>query len=423
MPLESQKISVYGISIGMYITKLDKPWADTSYPIEGFYLKESDEIRKLKLICRHVYIDIEKSRSSNGSKLKQTAKKVFKKELLIPNKIHYENVIPFKKVLKKAIKNHQQLQHCVNYLFSHFEKSSLNNVEQVRETVSSTVKNMIDNPDALMWVARTRENDDYTYNFILKQTIWSIATARQLGMNKADMERLALASILSGIGKSRLPKEILSKENKLNAAQFKVYQKHVNFTVSILKTMKKIKPQVVHIVQNHCEYIDGSGYPNKIRGSEIYVASQIIGLAAFYELNSSPRDNSVAISPNETLEVINMNKGKKFNSNLVEAFIRAIGIYPTGTLVQIDNGEIAVIVETQEKKHTKLRLRPDIIILRDIMDNKVSQHKLIELSSDDNTLKITQSLSIGSYGIQLSEINSAIRKSNNLWSLKRVIGF
>ena len=432
MPVKTQKISVYSLLIGMFIYKLDRPWADTNYPLEGFYITNSDEIRKLKLVCRYVFIDEKKSNDEYkkqqkrlGVKELQTSTKtvVKKKTLRVANKQDYANVIPFKKVLKKAIKNHQQLHHTVNYLFSHISNHHIVKVDQIKEVLTSTVDSMIDNPDALMWVARTRDNDDYTYNFVLKQTIWALATARELGMNKADMERMALASILSGIGKSKLPKNILLNENKLNARQFSIYQNHIAYTVGILKQMKNIHPQVIHIVQNHCEYIDGSGYPNKLKGDDIYLASQIIGLAAFYEINSAPRDLSRAVSANETLDKINENKDKKFNPELVEHFVQAIGIYPTGTLVQLDNGEIAVIVETQDKQHNQFRLQPNIIVLRNTMDEKNNKQTIIKLSSPKNKLKIVQSLALGAHDINLKEINEAVFKYNHTWSLKKAIGF
>jgi HD-GYP domain-containing protein (c-di-GMP phosphodiesterase class II) len=432
MAVRTQKISVYSLLIGMFVYKLDRPWADTKYPLEGFYITNVDEIRKLKLVCRYVYIDEDKSNDEYNkqqkllrNKKQQTSTKtaVKKKTLKITNKQDYSNVIPFKKVLNKAIKNHQQLHHSVNYLFSHISNHNMVKVDQIKQVLTATVDSMIDNPDALMWVARTRDNDDYTYNFVLKQTIWALATARELGMNKADMERMALASILSGIGKSKLPVDILLKENKLNAKQFSVYQKHIPYTVRILKQMKNIHPQVIHIVQNHCEYIDGSGYPNRLKGGDIYLASQIIGLAAFYEIHSAPRDLSRAISANEALDKINENKDKKFNAELVENFVQAIGIYPTGTLVQLDNGEIAVIVETKEKQQNQLRLSPNIIVLRNTMSEKNSKQRLIKLSSPKNKLKIVQSLALGTHDINLSEINEAVFKYNHLWSLKKAIGF
>jgi len=427
MPVITKKISVYSLTIGMFVYKLDRPWADSNYPLEGFHIQSADEIRKLKLVCRHVYIDerLDKSIDKKQVRLiKKEKKKIkIKKIIKLPNQQNYSNVVPLKKVLKKAIKNHQQLHQTVNYLFTHIHNHNIIKVNQIKEVLSSTVNNIIENPDALMWIARTRKNDDYTYNFVLKQTIWALATARQLGMNPADMERLALASILSGIGKSKLPKEILLNEQQLNVKQFSIYKQHVNYTVNILKKMKKIHPQIIHIVQNHCEYIDGSGYPNKLKGDDIYLASQIIGLAAFYERSNTPRDLSRAVSPNESLEEINRNKGNKFSAELVEKFIQAIGIYPTGTLVQLSNGEIAVIIESKEEAKKQQRLSPNVIILRNTMDEKVNKHNVIKLSSEKNNLTIVQSLPLGSHDIGVNEINEAVIKYNNSWDLKRIIGF
>ncbi len=431
MAIQTQKISVYSLIIGMFVYKLDRPWADTDYPLEGFHIKTANEIRKLKLVCRYAYIDIERSLAPPNNKpqknatLSYTSKKsknsVVKKVIKFPNQKSYNSVIPLKKVMKKAIKNHQQLHHSVNYLFKHISSQNIVNINQVKQVLSSTVDSMIDNPDALMWIARTRDNDDYSYNFVLKQTIWALATARQLGMSRVDMERLALASILSGIGKNKLPIKLLINEYKLNAKQFSVYQKHIQYTVNILKKMENIHPQIIHIVQNHCEYIDGSGYPNKLRGDEIYLASQIIGLSAFYEINNNPRDLNRAVSPNETLEKLNANKDKKFNGELVENFVQAIGIYPTGTLVQLNNGEIAVIVETKDPNQ-KLRLHPNIIVLRNTMDEKIIKQKLIKLSAAQNTLKIVQSLPMGTHDIGVKEINDAVYKYNHVWELKQIIG-
>jgi len=431
MPIRTQKISVYSLTIGMFVYKLDRPWADSNYPLEGFHIKSADEIRKLKFICRHVFIDetldlfkqknkAEKGKKSTKTKKENTEIRV-KKIIKVPNQKKYANVVPLKKVLKKAIKNHQQLHQTVNYLFTHIHNHNIVKINQIKGVLSTTVTNMIENPDALMWIARTRDNDDYTYNFVLKQTIWALATARQIGMNQADMERLALASILSGIGKSKLPKDILLNEQKLNVKQFSIYKQHINLTVNILKNMKDIHPQIIHIVQNHCEYIDGSGYPKKLKGDDIYLASQIIGLAAFYERSSTPRDLTRAVSPNEALDEINSNKGKKFTTELVEQFVQAIGIYPTGTLVQLNSGEIAVIVESKDEEQQ--RLNPNIIILRNTMDEKTKKHNLIKLSPSEKQLKIVQSLPIGTHDIDVNEINEAVYKYNHSWDLKRIIGF
>jgi len=427
MPIRTKKISVYSLTVGMYVYKLDRPWADSDYPLEGFHIKSAGEIRKLKFICRYVFIDESLNLSKEKRKVKVLNKDKIeikvKRIIKVPNQKNYSNVVPLKKVLKKAIKNHQQLHQTVNYLFTHIHNHNIVKINQIKGVLSTTVNNMIENPDALMWIARTRDNDDYTYNFVLKQTIWALATARQIGMNQADMERLALASILSGIGKSKLPKDILLNEQKLDVKQFSIYKQHVNLSINILKNMKDIHPQIIHIVQNHCEYIDGSGYPNKLKDDEIYLASQIIGLAAFYERSSTPRDLSRAVSPNEALDEINRNKGKKFTAELVEKFVQAIGIYPTGTLVQLNNGEIAVIVESKDEEKQQQRLNPNIIVLRNTMDEKTKKHNLVKLSSSESELKIAQSLPLGTHGIDVNEINEAVYKYNHNWNLKNIIGF
>ena len=200
------------------------------------------------------------------------------------------------------------------------------------------------------------------------------------------------------------------------------YQRHVNFSVEILQKMKNLNPKVINIVKNHCEFIDGSGYPNNLKENEISLESQIISLSSFYEKHISPRDLSLASSPNETLEKINAYKGRKFNSELVEYFVKAIGIYPTGSLVQLSTGEIAVIVQTKESLQSQFRLCPNIIVLRDTMNEINASSKLIKLSEAKNEVSLVQSLPMGTNDIDIHEINHAVYKYNHNWKLKNIIG-
>jgi|GEM_PF-207104 len=429
----TKKLSVYELSIGMYICRLDRPWASTDYPLEGFYITSKDEIYKLFELCEHVYIDQQLSheniplkpknrRKSKNNTRSTTAKRTTRVKTDYPLRIKdqksYSIYRPFKKEVSNAKKRHRDLTKSINSFFNKITEQKVPQIEPIKKVVAQTVDSIVANPDAMMWLVRTKKSDDYGYNFVLKQTIWALAIARQIGMNKSDMQHLALASILSAIGKNKIPLKIVQKEPHFNAKEFNQFKQHVDYSVNMLQQMKNIPPQVIMIVAGHCEFINGTGYPKGLSGRQIPVSSQILGLSSFYESLSCPRDIHSATSPNEAIDIVFEQRDKKFHKELVEHFIQAIGIYPSGTLVQLNNGEVAVIVDHSEDA----RLTPKVMILRNKQNLKPKKQKVIDLLKYQDKFAIQQSLPVGSYGIVNEEITDAVLNIHNKWSFKNLIG-
>jgi len=433
MVVITKKIFVFDLKIGMYVSRLDRPWAGTDYALEGFYIKTKDDIRRLISLCEHVYIDEGLSqvavsrpkltRSPNtgsGLAVKKTIpKRSANYTIKVRDQQHYQQTRTFKKEVKNAKKQHNDLKKSIGQFFNKITEQKIPHLDPIKKVVNKTIDSIVSNPDAMMWLVRTKYNDNYAYNFVLKQTIWALATARQVGMNKTDMEYLALASILSGIGKNKLPLALIKKEPNFNGKEFAIFKQHINHSINILQQMKNVPSQVIMAVENHCEYINGTGYPKGLSGNHIPITSQILGIAAFYESLSCPRDLSKAVNPNDAIDRVFEQRNKKFHTQLVEHFIQAIGIYPTGTLVLLDNGEVAVIVEQQES----LRLTPQVMVLRDRNNNTPEKQKIIDLRQYKDQLKIQQSLPVGAYGIENQEIVDAVLDLHNSWNLKSIIGF
>jgi len=433
MVVITKKISVYELLPGMYVSRLDRPWGSTDYALEGFYIQNKDDIYKLFSLCEYVYIDEELSqvnvaikahiKPTSCSKKQHSIKKTPAKlntnyPIQIRDKQHYSSSQTFKKEVNNAKKRHNDLKKSIGHFFNKITEQKIPHIEPIKKVVAKTVDSIIANPDAMMWLVRTKKSDDYSYNFVLKQTIWALATARQVGMNKTDMQHLALASILSGIGKNKIPLKIVQKEPNFKGKEFTIFKQHVEHSIAMLRQMKNIPSQVIMTVENHCETINGTGYPRGLSGKHIPIASQILGIASFYEFLSCPRDITQAISPNDAIDKVFEQRNKKFHQELVEHFIQAIGIYPTGTLVQLNSGEVAVIVEHQES----LRLTPQVMVLRDRKNEVPQKQNIIDLRKYQGKLAIQQSLPLGTYDISNQEITDAVFNLHNGWNIKRIIG-
>ncbi len=130
----------------------------------------------------------------------------------------------------------------------------------VKRTATAVVDSVVRNPDALLWLTRLHEKDTHSHNRSLRTSIWVIAFARHLGLEKEKMNNLSIALLLCNIGKAKLPRELLEKEDKLDGEDLREYQKHVDLTLDALKIMGRTPQAIITIIRAHCAHgTDGAG--------------------------------------------------------------------------------------------------------------------------------------------------------------------
>ncbi|MCW8931190.1 MAG: DUF3391 domain-containing protein [Gammaproteobacteria bacterium] len=446
MAVNSKKVDVNALTQGMYISKLDRPWIETSYPIEGFYLQNLEDIKKLSSICRFVYIDIDLTKlhidisqldspTTSGmtgqsieptfappNRISTTERSQLKKNKIVlkREKTLYAERIPFEKEFKTANKLYENITQTANEVLKQVELGKYFDIQKVNQSASIMVDSIIRNPDAFLWLSRLKEKDTHTHNRSIRATIWAIAFGRYLSLPKKELTELSIAVLLANIGKARLPRELLEKSDHLEGAELSVYQKHVSISVKLLKIIGKFSENIIEIIASHCERYDGSGYPRKLSQDNIILPAQIAGLVCYYEKITNQRNSDNSLDATRAMEHLYKLRNNKFQEELVEEFIQSIGIYPAGSLIELNSKEIAVIVE-QNEHH---RLLPKVMILRDSEKNTVNTLKILDLSTFEaqNGVcpKIINSLPLGSYGIDSSEIIKSIQKADKNWIMKKL---
>ncbi len=443
MAVKSKKVKITDLVKGMYVSRLDRPWIETSYPIEGFYIQNDEDIRKLSSLCKHVYIDVDLTRlrldpshlaidAEHSPKLtiEDIREKVSKppspsdgptrSTIRRPLKPLYIERVPFEKEFKTANKLYETLSHTAEEVLQEVSSGKSVNVEKVNQTASSMVDSIIRNPDAFLWLSRLKAKDTHTHNRAIRSTIWGIAFGRYISLSKQDLNDLSIALLMSGIGKAKLPRELLEKADELTGAERSIYQKHINYSVKLLRQMGAFSSTVINIVASYCERFDGSGYPRKLQGSQIFFPAQIAGIVSYYEKITNHRDPEKSLDATRAMEQLYKLRDSKFQGELIEEFIQSIGIYPAGSLIELNSREVAVIVEQNEQ----YRLLPKVIILRDQDKKPVSKFKILDLSifdqSDKYRPKIINSIPLGSYGIDAQEILDCILQTDKGWLVKRL---
>lgn len=396
MGIKQVKLNVNELTIGMYVSGLDRPWSQTPFPLQGFYLRDLDEINQLKTLCNHVYIDVEKGRGPIAANLKnlgpsglrgrisgRETKNSVLTEPVAPLKIQrnlYREVQPLQKEVKKARQLHQKVYGAVVEVLDQLERNQLQSASlgETKRVASEMVDSVLRNPDAFTWLSRVQEKDEYTYSHAVRSSVWAILFGRHIGLPKRDLDVLALGVLLKDVGKVMLDGDLLSKVERTPAEE-KVYESFVDLGADILRKTPGVEPRVISVVKTHCERLNGSGFPLRLQGDKIPLLGKIAGIVTFYDHVTNPRGSVHPIAPSKAVAKLYELRNIQFQEELVVEFIRAIGLYPTGTLVELSTGEVGVVVEQNFER----RLKPKVMLVLDACKIPLDEPTLLDLSEDD----------------------------------------
>ncbi len=426
MHLSTQEIPVHNLQIGMYVSRLDVPWVQTPFPIQGFHISKQEELDQLALYCNKVYIDRFLSKIDVRSNLSLTPKKFIDKDKvdsktkrLMSEKARFkpavENYITSSKLRKevnKANDLYSNVSGRMSTIFRDMMQNGLINISEVRSASTEMVKSVLRNPDALAWLCRISDDNKALHEQAVRSAIWGIIFARHLGLSKHDLRDVGTSLLLAPIGKCKLPRELLF--GKLTAEEATLFQSHISLTLEETEKLFSTSHQVNYILSSYCERNNGSGYPRNLIGNRIPFLARVAGMAHYYEELINPLPGTEALTPVEAISNLYNERGNLFQNEMVESFIQAIGIYPTGSLVKLTNNSVALVMEQPSNS----RLRPRVVIVKDGMNVKLDKPQVIKLSDNPTDrfgmpLQIEKSLKSASIDINSAELHDKLFVKNN----------
>jgi len=277
-------------------------------------------------------------------------------------------------------------------------------LDEVQEVVDEMVESIVRNPDALMWVARLREQDIGAYGHGLQVSVYLTAFGRHLGFPKPLLASLAQIGLLLDVGKIRLPREILEKQGRLTPEEFEQVKEHVRHSLDILSETPNFDPEVLQGIAQHHERMNGSGYPGGLMGDEIAVTGRMAGIVDCFAALINHRPYASAVSSYEALRSITGWGGDYFHEPLVQQFVSSVGVFPVGSLIELSSGEVAIVVS-----HNKLRrLKPRVLVVTGPDKQKLPHPAMVDLLYDPRVgeaenVFIKRGLAAGAYGLDLGE--------------------
>ena len=237
-------------------------------------------------------------------------------------------------------------------------------IRQATRLAQSMVDLMTENESVFMTLSTIRDYDDYTFTHSVNVAILSLCLAKHINVPKQSLERLSLCGMFHDLGKIDIPKSVLYKEGKLTDEEFKQVQMHSLFSVQHVATLRASRSRKASMLlppfEHHLKF-DLSGYPQTHRQNPISLFGRILAIADVFDAITSPRIyRPTALSPDRALIFMHKGTGTDFDPLLLKAFTEMIGVLPLGTILELDTGEMAVVLNSGESAHP---YRPSAIVL------------------------------------------------------------
>ncbi len=421
--IQEVKCSVDGLVRGMHVCRLDRPWIETPFMLAGFTITSDEEIELLKKYCQHVYLDVEigiapepehwvsktnrlplitveeeqpparRGQPADKERSRQNRYDQYRQR-------DYETQTSFTEELDTARIVHKQLHNQTERLLADLQSGHKLDFDALRDNVYDTVESIIRNPSALMLLVQLEKSDRYSYSHALGTSVWCAEFGRHLGLEKSEIQELALGGLLLDVGKTKLPQDLFTKTD-FNGKDRELIRTHVARSLDILVETGNVEPTVMTMVATHHERYNGTGYPNQLAGEQIPVTGQIAGIVDSYDAMTTKRPYMERVySPHEAVSQIYTWRDQLFDADLIEKFIQTIGIYPAGSLVELDNGEVALVISINNQR----KLSPTVLLLLNEQKKPRPEPSYLDLSKTREPRRVMKGLPPGSYGVQFEEI-------------------
>lgn len=394
-----REITVDELRFGMYVARLDRPWTDTPFMFQGFVLRSEKQLEALKKYCKKVYVDPEKVDRKADEEANARAAAAVRGTTV------YANVTTVEVELPRAEKAYQRSAVVVTEISRTVPTKGVIDSERTQQASAQITESVERNPDAITLLAKMQEKGGGVLNRAVEVSVMMAVFGRFLQYSREQLMVLSALGLLQDVGKLRLPEALLNKTTPFTSDEEVLYRTHVNQSVEILSKTSGLPPDFPGLASLHHERFDGSGYPRGLRGNAISLLGSIAGLVDAFDMLVAPEPWGVNMAPSAALGVLFKNRGEKFPPGLVEQFIQCLGAFPVGSVVEMQTGEIGVVIS----QNLVRRLQPRVMLVQNAKGDPINPHLVLDLMREpmataDEPYRIRRTLDSGIVKIDPKEL-------------------
>jgi HD-GYP domain-containing protein (c-di-GMP phosphodiesterase class II) len=398
------KIDVKDLQIGMYVSKLDKPWLESEFLFQGFELMNQADVDAVKKECKFVFIDIEKQNKHHKVKF------ALPKEPKADSSA-YERRSSFTNEIEKTQEVFQKTSSLVKSFMDGAALGRGINVDIAKKAVAECVECVLKSPDAILWMTQLKNRDLYTAQHSMNVCLLAILLARQMKLSVDELNQVGLCGMMHDMGKMLVPLEVLNKPGRFEPHELALMNKHPEYGRNLLIKSKDMYGGAIDVAYSHHERMDGKGYPRGLTGEHLSQETRIVTIVDMYDAMTSDRVYQKGRSHRDAIDDMLKMRGSHLDPGYLIKFIEALGLYPAGSIVEMSNGEVGVVTEV-DPTH---QMQPKVMLCLD-EDKKLRPPRHIDLLKLDldahgKNYKIKRLVNGRDHGIDNETINSYLQKS------------
>lgn len=369
------RIAVNELQTGMYLHKLDVFWLKHPLVRNEMLLSDAVQINAIQESgVREVWIDLSRGRAPQVTQPVEQAA-VADIPVYVPQSVAADAAVTLQSEMALAHKICQAAKGTVMALFGDARLGNTIDAQSTVPLVDDIAGSLNRHPAALLSVVRLKSHDDYTWLHSVAVCALMLSLAAQLELDEEQTKRAGMAGLLHDVGKAVVPLAILNKPGKLTEEEFEVMKYHPLAGAELLR-LSGAGEDIQDVALHHHERMNGSGYPHGLRANGITLLSRMAAICDVYDAVTSDRPYKAGWNPACAMHQMASWQGH-FDRKLLYAFVKAVGIYPVGSLVRLSSGRLGVV--TEPGAHSLLQ--PKVCVFFSLNSGKRLTPHVIDLAS------------------------------------------
>lgn len=397
---------------GVYVAELDRPWVETPFLFQGFRIESEQELQMLKQHCRFVYADLGRSRrdavesirdeaarrraakraqssqaaeTEKAGRRRRPSRKRASEDALrqctgaVVEDVAYPDRARFATLVQHANSVRVDALEAVDRTFEQARRENAIDAVMARSAAEEMAATVLQDPAASLWLTHLRDRDAYLATHSVNVCILALAVGTHMGFSRGALLQLGLGALLHCVGRVRVPQEILDKPGPLEQHEMDMVRRYPEHGFALVSESGGVPDLARKVVRFHQERWAGHGYPRGLFGENVPMMALITGIADAYDAMTSDRPYRGAMSPEEALHILYENAEREFGAEVVQAFMRVVGAFPVGSVVELDNGALGMVVGLRPGAG----LWPTVLMLRTPDGAPYEKRLLLNLSASD----------------------------------------
>lgn len=382
-----KKTHVRNVRLGMFIHEICGSWMEHPFWKRAFLLASDDDLKTLQTCgIQEVWIDTEKgvdvATDVAALSAQEEEQKVDAELSRVANEARAVPRVPIQQEVQRARAVLSKGKAAVTSMFNEARMGKAIQISDAEPLVDEISNSIARNPEAFLNLARLKDVDNYTYMHSVAVCGLMIALGKQLGLTGNDLKNAGIAGLMHDVGKALIPDEVLNKPGKLTDEEFEIIKTHSRKGWEILNFAEGANEVAQDVCLHHHERVDGTGYPERISGDNLTLYARMGAICDVYDALTSNRCYKNGWEPAETIRKMAEWRNGHFDERVFHAFVKTIGIYPSGTLVRLKSGRLAIVVEQTAKS----LLTPVVKSFFSTKSNEPFLPELIDLSKSQESI-------------------------------------